>query len=110
MLWGGTNPPTPTESKETYLNSVLAFACRMHQAGVDAELSDHAFRDHGPQRMTEPRAAPGSSEDHFVLGTSGAQLFTRVMKNMPRGRSTQDQESATATSSATTTRVAGCGC
>lgn len=43
MLWGGTNPPTATEDKRTYLASVLAFAAPTREAGVDVELNNHGL-------------------------------------------------------------------
>ncbi|CAL9335697.1 MBL fold metallo-hydrolase [Streptomyces sp. enrichment culture] len=112
MLWGGTNPPTPTADKQTYLNSVLGFASKMSQAGVDAELSNHAFCDYGLERMAQLRRAPNTTANPFVVGTSGTQLFMDVMENMLRGRIAQDQESAGSVTAglATTAHVAGCGC
>jgi metallo-beta-lactamase class B len=113
MLWGGTNPPTATASKETYLSSILSFASRMKRAGVDVELSDHGFADYGLERMEELRSAPEGSENPFIVGTDGAQRFMKVMENMLRGRIALDRETATATSvamAATTAHTAGCGC
>jgi metallo-beta-lactamase class B len=114
MLWGGTNPPTRTADKETYLSSLQTFRARMKRAGVDIELSNHAFCDYGLERMAELRSAPGSSDHPFILGTSGTQLFMRVMENMLRGRIAQDQEAASGTSVAptatTAAHTAGCGC
>ncbi|MGP4047745.1 MBL fold metallo-hydrolase [Streptomyces sp. 2A115] len=114
MLWGGTNPPTRTADKETYLSSLQTFRIRMKRAGVDIELSNHAFCDYGLERMAELRSAPGSSDNPFVLGTSGTQLFMGVMENMLRGRIAQDQEAASGTSAAsaatTAAHTAGCGC
>ncbi|WP_409474419.1 MBL fold metallo-hydrolase [Streptomyces sp. HC307] len=102
MLWGGTAPPTATASKETYLNSILTFASKMSQAGVDVELSNHAFCDYGLERMTELRADPGISDNPFVLGTAKTKVFMQVMENMLRGRIALDQESTA------TTQAAGC--
>ena len=114
MLWGGTNPPTSTTDKQTYLSSVTSFATKMSQAGVDVELSNHAFCDYGLERMAELRGSPNTTDNPFVLGTSGAQLFMDVMENMLRGRIAQDQESAgtatTATAMAATAPHTGCGC
>ncbi|MEU7469210.1 MBL fold metallo-hydrolase [Streptomyces sp. NPDC044984] len=78
MLWGGTNPPTPTADKQTYLNSVLGFASKMSQAGVDVELRNHAFCDYGLERMAQLRRTPNTTANPFVVGTSGAQLRTRT--------------------------------
>ncbi|MFG2463004.1 MBL fold metallo-hydrolase [Streptomyces sp. NPDC048523] len=114
MTWGGTNPPTATASKETYLSSTLTFASRMRRAGVDVELSNHAFADYGLERLEELRAAPDGRDNPFVIGTSGAQRFMKVMENMLRGRIALDREAASGTSaaSAATTEAgtAGCGC
>ncbi|MEU1515675.1 MBL fold metallo-hydrolase [Streptomyces sp. NPDC005811] len=114
MVWGGTNPPTSTADKQTYLSSVLSFASKMSQAGVDVELSNHGFCDYGLERMAELRTSPNTTDNPFVLGTSGAQLFMDVMENMLRGRIAQDQESAdaaaTAAAMAATAPHAGCGC
>lgn len=112
MTWGGTNPPTATASKETYLSSILTFASRMRRAGIDVELSNHAFADHGLERMEELRAAPDGRDNPFVIGTSGAQRFMKVMENMLRGRIAQDQEAATTasttTAAAASVHTAGC--
>ncbi|MFJ8114192.1 MBL fold metallo-hydrolase [Streptomyces sp. NPDC096132] len=113
MIWGGTNPPTSTTDKQTYLSSVLSFATKMSQAGVDVELSNHAFCDYGLERMAQLRSAPNTTNNPFVMGTSGAQLFMDVMENMLRGRIAQDQEAASGTSmalAAAATHTAGCGC
>ncbi|MFJ8113636.1 MBL fold metallo-hydrolase [Streptomyces sp. NPDC096132] len=110
MLWGGTNPPTATADKETYLASAQTFASRMKRARVDVELSNHGFCDHGLARMEELRAAPDSADNPFVIGTSGAQLFMKVMQNMLRGRILLDQASAGTATSAAATTAAGCGC
>ncbi|MEU1184034.1 MBL fold metallo-hydrolase [Streptomyces sp. NPDC005820] len=121
MLWGGTNPPTATADKQTYLSSAQSFSSRMKRVGVDVELSNHGFCDHGLERMEELRGAPDGADNPFVVGTSGTQLFMKVMKDMVNGRILQDQESAgsaagiaaTTTAvamAATTPRTAGCGC
>jgi metallo-beta-lactamase class B len=111
MLWGGTNPPTATASKETYLSSALTFASRTRRAGVDIELSNHGFADHGLERMEELRSAPSSRENPFVVGTSTAQRFTKIVETMLRGRIAQDQEAGTrsgTTMAATGAHTAGC--
>ncbi|MFI5673552.1 MBL fold metallo-hydrolase [Streptomyces cellulosae] len=100
MLWGGTNPPAATADKETYLSSLLTFASRMRRAGVEAEVSNHAFADHGLERMDQLRGTPDGPENPFLLGTSGAQRFMKVMENMLRGRIAADQEAATGTTTA----------
>ncbi|WP_064744335.1 MBL fold metallo-hydrolase [Streptomyces sp. FxanaA7] len=115
MLWGGTNPPTATADKRTYLDSARTFGSRMKRAAVDVELSNHGFCDHGLERMEEVRGAPDSAENPFVVGTSGTQLFMQVIKDMLKGRILQDQESTgTATTSAATAaaapHTAACGC
>jgi metallo-beta-lactamase class B len=110
MSWGGTNPPTATASKETYLSSILTFASRMRRARVDVELSSHAFADYGLERMEELRSAPDSRENPFVLGTSGAQRFMKIMENMLRGRIAQDQEAATTASTTTAESVHTASC
>ena len=112
MLWGGTKPPTSTASKQTYLTSVQNFSSQMQTAEVDVELSNHAFSDYGLERMTQLRSAPTTTNNPFVLGTSGTQLYLDVMENMIRGRIAQDQGSA-ATSTvamAAATSHSGCGC
>lgn len=58
MLWGGTNPPAATADKETYLSSILTFASRLRRAGVDAEVSNHAFSDSALPAKNANRAAP----------------------------------------------------
>ncbi|NGO14805.1 MBL fold metallo-hydrolase [Streptomyces sp. HC44] len=114
MLWGGTNPPAATADKETYLSSILTFASRMRRAGVDAEVSNHAFADYGLERMEQLRNAPDSPKNPFLVGTSGAQRFMKVMENMLRGRIAADQEAATGTTTtaalATTTALAAHAC
>lgn len=95
MLWGGTNPPAATTSKETYLASALAFASRMRRAGVDVELSNHGFADYGLERMEELRNAPGSSKNPFIMGTAGTQRLMKIIENMMRGRIALDRESST---------------
>jgi metallo-beta-lactamase class B len=97
MLWGGTNPPAATTSKETYLSSALAFASRMRRTGVDVELSNHGFADYGLERMEELRNTPNSPRNPFILGTPGTQRLMKVIENMLRGRIAQDQESSTTT-------------
>jgi hypothetical protein len=97
MAWGGTNPPTATASKVTYLSSILTFASRMRRAGVDVELSNHAFADYGLERMEELRAASDGPDHPFVLGTFRAQRFMKGMENMLRGRIAQDQEADSGT-------------
>ncbi|MFJ3778171.1 MBL fold metallo-hydrolase [Streptomyces sp. NPDC090075] len=118
MLWGGTNPPTATTDKQTYLSSAISFASTMSQAGVDVELNNHPFSDYGLERIAEL----SSTSNPFVVGTSGTQLFMQVMEDMLNGRILQDQESSTASTvttaafttgaagSATATREGGCGC
>ncbi|WP_405622451.1 MBL fold metallo-hydrolase [Streptomyces sp. NBC_00076] len=111
MLWGGTNPPTATASKEAYLSSALTFASRMKRAGVDVELSNHGFVDYGLERMEELRGAPNGRENPFVVGTSGAQRFMKIVETMLRGRISQDQQAATpaaTTAAATSAHTAGC--
>ncbi|MFG1667868.1 MBL fold metallo-hydrolase [Streptomyces sp. Y7] len=111
MLWGGTNPPTATADKETYLASAQTFGSRMRRARVDVELSNHGFCDHGLARMEELRGAPDSADNPFVIGTSGTQLFMKVMQNMLRGRILLDQESTGSTTArATLHAAADCGC
>ncbi|MGP4104510.1 MBL fold metallo-hydrolase [Nonomuraea sp. KM90] len=89
MLWGGTNPPTATADKRTYLSSVLSFAARMRRAGVDVELNNHGQSDHGLARMEELRG--GSGGNPFVIGRDRAQRFMRVMEAMLRGHIASDQ-------------------
>ena len=111
MLWGGTNPPTATASKETYLSSALAFASRTRRAGVDVELSNHGFADYGLERMEELRSAPNGRENPFIVGASTAQRFMKIVETMLRGRITQDQEATTTTATtmaATSAHTAGC--
>ena len=111
MLWGGTNPPTATTNKETYLSSALTFASRTRRAGVDIELSNHGFADYGLERMEELRSAPNSRENPFIVGTSTAQRFMKIVETMLRGRIAQDQEAATpsgTTMPATGAHTAGC--
>ncbi|WP_317454102.1 MBL fold metallo-hydrolase [Streptomyces sp. TRM68416] len=110
MLWGGTNPPAATADKQTYLASALAFASRMRRAGVDVELSNHGFCDHGLARIEEVRASPDSRDNPFVVGTSGAQRFMKVMENMLRGRILLDQESTATATATAATPAAACGC
>jgi metallo-beta-lactamase class B len=107
MLWGGTNPPAATASKETYLSSALTFASRMRRAGVDVELSDHGFCDYGLERMEELRTTPAGSNP-FVVGTVGTQRFMKVMKTMVRGRIVADQETAPTAATAANTEHACC--
>ncbi|MFI1359020.1 MBL fold metallo-hydrolase [Streptomyces sp. NPDC020898] len=111
MLWGGTNPPAATANKELYLSSALAFASRMRRAGVDVELSNHAFADYGLERMEELRNEPGSPKNPFVMGTAGTQRLMKVIENMLRGRIALDQEGATTTpaiTAATGTHTTAC--
>ncbi|MFD3843867.1 hypothetical protein ACFWWC_48020 [Streptomyces sp. NPDC058642] len=111
MLWGGTNPPAATASKETYLSSALTFAARTRRAGVDIELSNHGFADYGLDRMEGLRGAPHGRENPFVVGTSGAQRSMKIVQTMLRGRIAQDEQTATlaATSpAATSTHTAAC--
>ena len=111
MLWGGTNPPAATASKETYLSSALTFASRTRRAGVDIELSNHGFADYGLERMEQLRSAPNRRENPFVVGTSTAQRFMKIVETMLRGRIAQDQEAATpsgTTMPATGAHTAGC--
>jgi metallo-beta-lactamase class B len=111
MLWGGTNPPTATASKETYLSSALTFASRTRRARVDIELSNHGFADYGLERMEELRGAPNGRQNPFVVGTSGAQRFMKIVETMLRGRIAQDQQSATPAATplaATSAHRAGC--
>ncbi|MFJ8113915.1 MBL fold metallo-hydrolase [Streptomyces sp. NPDC096132] len=115
MLWGGTGLPTATADKQTYLSSAQSFSSRMKRAAVDVELSNHAFCDHGLERLEELRGAPDSADNPFVVGTSDTQLFMKVMKDMVNGRILLDQESTgTATTAmalaAATPRAASCGC
>ncbi|MGW0815881.1 MBL fold metallo-hydrolase [Streptomyces viridiviolaceus] len=113
MLWGGTNPPTDTADKQTYNSSIKDFSTRMKGAEVDVELSNHAFCDYGLERMEELRSDPDTADNPFVVGTSDAQLFMQVMRNMLLGRIAQDQEGATTTAmalAASTTQTGGCGC
>lgn len=92
MVWGGTNPPAATASKQTYLSSALTFAARMRRAGVDVELSNHGFCDYGLERMELLRGAPAGRANPFVVGTAGAQRFMKVIETMLRGRIAADQE------------------
>jgi metallo-beta-lactamase class B len=85
MLWGGTNPPGDLANLRTYLSSVESFRRRMRQAGVDVELSNHAFVDHGLERMQQMLDAPAGANP-FVIGANGTQRFMSVMDNMVRGR------------------------
>ena len=94
MLWGGTGMPTATADKQTYLSSAQTFSSRMKRAAVDVELSNHAFCDHGLDRLEELRSAPDGADNPFVVGTADTQLFMKVMKDMVNGRILQDQESA----------------
>ncbi|CAL9335534.1 MBL fold metallo-hydrolase [Streptomyces sp. enrichment culture] len=115
MLWGGTGLPTTTADKRTYLSSAQTFSSRMKRAAVDVELSNHAFCDHGLERLEELRSAPDSADNPFVVGTSDTQLFMKVMKDMVNGRLLHDQESSgsavtTAVAMAATSHTAGCGC
>ncbi|GAB2764078.1 hypothetical protein [Streptomyces bullii] len=102
VSWGGTNPPTATASKETYLSSILAFASRMKRAGVDIELSDHAFADYGLERMEELRSAPEGPENPFILGTSVTRRFMEVMENIGRWACRQRGDLVTASAEPTT--------
>lgn len=99
MLWGGTKPPTATTAKQTYLNSVISFATAMSSAGVDVELSNHAFADNSLERMAQLRANPNGANP-FVLGTAKTQTFMDVMELMMRGRIAQDQEGFTTATTA----------
>ncbi|WP_405670986.1 MBL fold metallo-hydrolase [Streptomyces canus] len=101
MLWGGTNPPAATASKQTYLSSALTFASRARRAGVDVELSNHGFADYGLERMEGLRSAPNGRENPFIVGTSTAHRFMKIVETMLRGRIAQDQRAA-ATTTATT--------
>ncbi|MGW7727043.1 MBL fold metallo-hydrolase [Streptomyces canus] len=101
MLWGGTNPPAATASKQTYLSSALTFASRARRAGVDVELSNHGFADYGLERMEALRSAPNGRENPFIVGTSTAHRFMKIVETMLRGRIAQDQRAA-ATTTATT--------
>ncbi|MGV9381250.1 MBL fold metallo-hydrolase [Nonomuraea sp. NPDC003707] len=96
MLWGGTNPPTATKDKRTYLASVLAFAARMRQAGVDVELNNHGLCDNGLARMEELRGGSSGAANPFVIGAPRAQRFMKVMETMLRGRIASDREASTA--------------
>ncbi|MFC5829029.1 MBL fold metallo-hydrolase [Nonomuraea insulae] len=91
MLWGGTNPPTATAEKRTYVSSVLAFAAHMRRAGVDVELNNHGLSDHGLVRMEQLRGNGGSANP-FIIGRSRAQRFMKVMEIMMRGRIASDLE------------------
>ncbi|MFF0097101.1 hypothetical protein ACFYSF_45335 [Streptomyces canus] len=73
-----------TASKETYLSSALTFASR-----------NHGFADYGLQRMEELRSAPNGRENPFVVGTSTAQRFMKIVETMLRGRIAQDQQAST---------------
>ncbi|GAA2355181.1 MBL fold metallo-hydrolase [Nonomuraea africana] len=97
MLWGGTNPPTVTAGKRTYLSSVLAFASQMRRAGVDVELNNHGLCDHGLGRMEELRSGSAGSGNPFIVGHARAQRFMKVMETMMRGRIASDQKTSTAT-------------
>ncbi|MET7736791.1 MBL fold metallo-hydrolase [Streptomyces sp. NPDC005402] len=111
MLWGGTNPPAATASKETYLSSALTFASRMRRAGVDIELSNHGFADYGLERMEQLRGAPNGRENRFIVGTSGTERFMKIVETMLRGRIAQDQQAATPTATtmaAPSALTAGC--
>jgi metallo-beta-lactamase class B len=110
MLWGGTNPPTATASKETHLSSALTSASRTRRAGVDVELSNHGFVNYGLERMEKLRSAPNGRQNPFVVGASGAQRFMKIVETMLHGRIAQDQQSATpaATTTATSAHTAGC--
>ncbi|MEV0387738.1 MBL fold metallo-hydrolase [Nonomuraea sp. NPDC050643] len=90
MLWGGTNPPTATAEKRTYLASIRAFASRMRRAGVDVELNNHGLADNGLARMEELRG--GSAGNPFVIGRARTQRFMEVMETMLRGRIASDLE------------------
>ncbi|MFJ3799725.1 MBL fold metallo-hydrolase [Streptomyces sp. NPDC090088] len=119
MLWGGTNPPTATTDKQTYLSSAKTFGSLMKRAGVDVELSNHPFCDYGLERMQELSGTPDTADNPFVVGTSDTQLFMQVVRAMVNGRILQDQESADSAAAGTTRavalaaitpRTAGCGC
>ncbi|GAA2078993.1 MBL fold metallo-hydrolase [Actinomadura alba] len=97
MLLGGTNPPAATADKRAHLSSVLAFASRMRQAGVDVELNNHGTCDHGLKRMEELRSGSAEPGNPFTIGQSRAQRFMNVMETMLRGRIASDQEAHTAT-------------
>ncbi|WP_046728041.1 MBL fold metallo-hydrolase [Streptomyces humi] len=110
MLWGGTNPPTATADKQTYLSSARTFGSLMKRAGVDVELSNHPFCDYGLERMQELSGAPDTADNPFVVGTADAQLFMQVMRTMVNGRILQDQESSSSAAASTaTTAVALAG-
>ena len=96
MLWGGTNPPTATADKRTYVSSVLSFAARMRKAGVDVELNNHGACDQGLARMEELRGGSTGSANPFVIGSTRAQRFMKVMETMLRGRIATDQATSTA--------------
>ncbi|GAA3612516.1 MBL fold metallo-hydrolase [Nonomuraea rosea] len=100
MLWGGTAPPAATTDKRTTLSSVLAFASKMRQAGVDVELNNHGGVDNGLARIEELRAGSAGAGNPFVIGRSRTQRFMKVMATMLRGRIVQDQEANGGTSSA----------
>ncbi|MFJ9558640.1 MBL fold metallo-hydrolase [Streptomyces fuscichromogenes] len=119
MLWGGTNPPTATADKQTYLSSAQTFGSLMKRAGVDVELSNHPFCDYGLERMQELSGAPDTADNPFVVGTSDTLLFMQVMRAMVNGRILQDQESTDSAAAGTATVVAaaatlphtaGCAC
>ncbi|MFG1961386.1 MBL fold metallo-hydrolase [Nonomuraea sp. NPDC049028] len=99
MLWGGTAPPAATADKRTNLSSVLAFASRMRQAGVDVELNNHGGCDNSLARIEELRAGSTGAANPFVIGRSRTQRFMKVMEIMLRGRIVQDQEASSGTSS-----------
>ncbi|MEV0143716.1 MULTISPECIES: MBL fold metallo-hydrolase [unclassified Nonomuraea] len=99
MLWGGTAPPAATADKRTNLSSVLAFASRMRQAGVDVELNNHGGADNGLARIEELRAGSTGAGNPFVIGRARTQRFMKVMETMLRGRIAQDQEANTGTPS-----------
>ncbi|MFG1710452.1 MBL fold metallo-hydrolase [Nonomuraea sp. M3C6] len=109
MLWGGTNPPTATADKRTYVSSVLAFASRMRRVGVDVELNNHGASDHGLQRMEELRSGASGSRNPFVIGEPRAQRFMKVMETMLRGRIATDQEANTGSLSAARPSVRATG-
>jgi metallo-beta-lactamase class B len=76
----------------------------MSQAGVDVELSNHPFCDYGLERMAQLRAAP-TGTNPFVIGTTDAQNYMKVMELMLRGRIADDQNS---TATALVTRRGCC--
>jgi metallo-beta-lactamase class B len=74
-------------------------------------VNNHAFADYGLERMEELRSAPNRRENPFIVGTSTAQRFLKIVETMLRGLIAQDQEAVTTTATtraATSAHTAGC--